>query len=194
MKPALISVLVALSGLLAPLAAQQPIRDGSVAAGTLSFDGHGSGGDFVGTTSTITGELKGADEVSGVRGWVEAPVRTLKTGNGRRDKDLNKSMQSDRYPTIRFDLSSVTEQKRRGDTVAVTLHGTFTIHGVTREATLPGTVALLADAVHVRADTPLNLKDYKIGGLKKLFGILKMDEHIQVHVDLSFAPITLSSR
>jgi polyisoprenoid-binding protein YceI len=194
MKPALISLLVALSGLLAPLAAQQPIPSGSVTAGTLSFDGHGSGGDFVGTTGTIIGEMRGADDLSGVRGWVEAPVRTLKTGNGRRDKDLNKSMESDKYPTIRFDLSGVTEQERRGDTVTVALKGTFTIHGVTREATLPATVALLPNAVHLRADTPLNLKDYKIGGLKKLFGILKMDEHIQVHVDLSFASTTLSSR
>jgi polyisoprenoid-binding protein YceI len=190
----LTALLVALSGPLAPLAAQQPIRDGNVSAGTLSFDGHGSGGDFVGITSTITGEMKGADDLSGVRGWVEAPVRTLKTGKGRRDKDLNKSMESDRYPTIRFDLAGVNAQERRGDTVTVALQGKFTIHGITREVTLPGTVALLPDAVHVRADAPLNLKDYKIGGLKKLFGILKMDEHILVHVDLSFANTTLTSR
>ena len=40
----------------------------------------------------------------------------------------------------------------------------------------------------VRGDTPLNLKDYKIGGLSKLLGTLKMDEHIVVHVDLTFGP------
>lgn len=31
-------------------------------------------GDFTGTTSTITGTMVGADELSAVRGWVEAPV------------------------------------------------------------------------------------------------------------------------
>jgi polyisoprenoid-binding protein YceI len=190
----LTALLVVLSGHLAPLSAQQPILHGSVSGGTLSFDGHGTGGDFVGITSTVTGEMKGSADLSAVRGWVEAPVRTLKTGNGRRDKDLNKSMESDTYPTIRFDLSGVTEQERRGDTVAVALQGAFTIHGVTREVMLPATVAMLPDAIHLRADTPLNLKDYKIGGLKKLLGILKMDEHILVHVDLSFAPTTLSRR
>jgi hypothetical protein len=40
----------------------------------------------------------------------------------------------------------------------------------------------------VRASFPLNLKDYGIGGLTKLLGILKMDEHTVVHIDLEFAP------
>jgi hypothetical protein len=40
----------------------------------------------------------------------------------------------------------------------------------------------------VRGETPLNLKDYKIGGLSKAFGMLKMHEKIVVHVDLTFGP------
>ena len=32
------------------------------------------------------------------------------------------------------------------------------------------------------------LKDYKIGGLTKLLGTLKMDDKIVVHLDLRFAP------
>jgi hypothetical protein len=44
----------------------------------------------------------------------------------------------------------------------------------------------------VRAETPLNLKDYKIGGLSKALGMLKMDEKILVHVDLMFGTTTRS--
>jgi hypothetical protein len=69
-------------------------------SGALSFDGHATAGDFVGTTSTVTGRLTGASDVTGVRGWVEAPVNTLKAGNNKRDKDLNKSMESDKYPAL----------------------------------------------------------------------------------------------
>ena len=65
----------------------------------------------------------------------------------------------------------------RGDTIAVTLHGTFCIHGVTRKATIPAKVVFLPDGMHVRGNTPLNLKDYKIGGLKKMLGLLKMHEN-----------------
>jgi hypothetical protein len=39
----------------------------------------------------------------------------------------------------------------------------------------------------VRGDTPLSLKDYKIEGLSKLMGMLKMYDKIVVHLDLRFA-------
>src|SRR5690348_11547873 len=87
--------------------APRPIPDGTVRAGTLSFDGRATTGGFTGTTTTVSGEMSGGGSLSEVRGWVEAPVATLVTGNGRRDKDLNKSLASDLYPTIRFDLTGV---------------------------------------------------------------------------------------
>jgi polyisoprenoid-binding protein YceI len=153
------------------------IPDGVVRQGTLSFDGRATAGDFTGTTIRVTGEMKGGS-LTDVRGWVEAPVRTLTTGNGRRDRDLNKSMESDKYPVIRFELTGVN-----ADTV---LHGRFTIHGVTREVTMPASVTFGTGSLRVRGTTPLNLKDYRIGGLSKALGMLKMHPEIVVHFDLVF--------
>jgi len=171
------------------LSAQAPpvrtIPDGSVRSGTLSFDAHATAGNFTGTTTTVTGELKGGD-LSKISGWVEAPVRTLATGNQRRDRDLNKSMESEKYPVIRFELSGVSTPVGASDSMSVALHGRFIIHGVTREATIPATVAFHPADLRVRGTTPLNLKDYKIGGLSKALGMLKMYEEIVVHVDLVF--------
>jgi polyisoprenoid-binding protein YceI len=165
-----------------------PVAAGAVKSGTLSFDGHGTPGDFTGTTSTVVGEMAGGDSLGAVRGWVEAPVRTLLTGNDRRDRDVNKSMESDKYPTIRFELHGVTTAAGTPDSVPVTLAGALAIHGVTRNVTLPGFVRRDGAALRVRTDFPLNLKDYQIGGLSKMLGMLKMDEHIVVHVDVLFAP------
>jgi polyisoprenoid-binding protein YceI len=162
-----------------------PVASGTVAEGTLSFDGRASAGDFTGTTSSVTGEVKGGDGLDAVQGWVEAPVATLKTGNDRRDRDLNKSMESDKYPAMRFDLDGVTAGGT-GDSVPATLKGRLTIHGVERAVELPASVVLGADNVRVRSDFPLNLKDYKIGGLTKLMGMLRMYEDIKVHVDVTF--------
>ena len=172
-------------GLPAPALAQRAVVDGQLRQGVLSFDGNATVGDFTGTTSTVTGQVTGGD-LSAVGGWVEAPVNTLKTGNGRRDRDLNKSMESDKFPTMRFDLSRVTPAVTRGDSIAVTLGGTFTIHGVTREVTMPATVVFQPGAVQLRSTFPLNLTDYEIGGLSKMLGILKMHPDIVVHVDLLF--------
>lgn len=175
--------------LVAPSALAQghrAIPDGKVASGKLSFDGHASVGDFVGTTSTVSGQLTGAPDLTGVRGWVEAPVRTLKTGNGKRDRDLNKSMESDKYPVLRFDLARLSVNRGTGDSVGVVLHGVLAIHGVTRSVDLPGAIQFSGSTARVRTDFPLNLKDYRIGGLSKLLGVLKMYEKIEVHADVVF--------
>jgi polyisoprenoid-binding protein YceI len=164
----------------------RPIPDGRVTSGSLSFDGRATAGDFVGTTTTISGQLSGAPDLTGVRGWIEAPVKTLKTGNGKRDKDLNKSMESEKYPVLRFDLARISRTGGSGDSVNVVLHGALAIHGVTRDVDLPGAIQFSGSTARVRTDFPLNLKDYRIGGLSKLLGMLKMYEDIQVHGDIVF--------
>jgi len=170
-----------------PAAAQEgPVRDGVVREGTLSFDGRASLGDFTGITTTVSGELRGAEELARTRGWVEAPVESLKTGKGKRDRDLNKSMESDQYPAIRFELDSVEAGGGTPDSLSATLFGRLTLHGQTREVALPSILSFLADGVRVRTTFPVNLKEYRIGGLSKALGILKMHEDIVVHVDVSF--------
>jgi polyisoprenoid-binding protein YceI len=170
-----------------PVTAQLAFPAGTVREGILSFDGRATAGAFTGTTTSVTGEMTGGG-LADVRGWVEAPVNTLKTGNDRRDRDLNKSMESQKYPTIRFELTGVTAVEPPSDSTPVTLQGRFIIHGVAREASLPADVTLGPDGVRVRATTPVNLKDYEIGGLTKMLGMLKMHEEIVVHVDLVFEP------
>jgi polyisoprenoid-binding protein YceI len=165
---------------------QPPIASGPVRAGTLSFDGRATAGDFTGVTTSVSGAMKGAAELGGVRGWVEAPVTTLKTGNNRRDRDLNKSMESAKFPVIRFDLEGVERGGGPPDSMAVTLRGQMHIHGETREVALPAILGFAADGVRVRSTFPLNLKQYRIGGLSKMLGLFKMYEDIVVHVDVSF--------
>lgn len=164
------------------------IPDAPLARGTLSFDARATLGAFVGTTDSLRGRLQGGADLAAVTGWVEAPVATLLTGSGKRDRDLRKSLEAERFPTMRFDLARVAPGDVAGDTTTVTLHGTLTIHGVTREVALPGRVWPEAGGWRVRSDFPLNVTDYEVGGLSKLLGLLRMDEHIVVHVDVAFAP------
>jgi polyisoprenoid-binding protein YceI len=183
-------LVAAVCGASTPAAAQLdgPIPAGRVAAGTLSFDGHATVGDFTGTTAEVTGEMSGGSGLEAVRGWVEAPVATLKTGDKKRDRDLNKSMESGTYPTIRFELTGVRPTGGAVGSATATLAGRMMIHGQTREVTLPAEIRAVDGGIRVRSDFPLNLKDYRIGGLSKMLGMLKMSEDIEVHVDVTFAP------
>lgn len=155
--------------------------------GTLSFDGHANVGDFVGRTSSATGAVLASADYASVRGWVEAPVATLKTGNGRRDGDLRKVMEVDRYPTMRYDLQGATVRSAAGaDSASVVLHGTLRLHGVSRPVDVPATVVRSGDSARVTGTFPVNVTDYKVGGLRRLGGLLRMNEDIEVHLDLRF--------
>jgi polyisoprenoid-binding protein YceI len=95
-------------------------------------------------------------------------------------------MESDKYPAIRFELTGVTAPEPAIDSLNVVLHGRFIIHGVTHEATIPASAAFSPERIRVRGETPLNLKDYEIGGLSKALGMLKMQEEILTHLDVTF--------
>ncbi|HEV8598358.1 MAG TPA: YceI family protein [Gemmatimonadales bacterium] len=153
--------------------------------GTLSFDGKSTLGDFTGTTTTVRGQMRGAPTLPEVRGWVEAPVNTLKTGNDRRDRDLVKTMEAAIYPTIRFQLEGVRVEWQRGDSAGVVLEGDFFIHGVQRRERIPATVIRSEASVRVSASLPMNLHDYKINKLTR-FLVFKMNPDIVVHLEVVF--------
>jgi len=91
---------------------------------------------------------------------------------------------------MRFALSGATivsiASLGNEDSTTLLLRGTFSIHGVTRRVELPATVTRMADTTRVKAVFPLDLHDYEIGGLTKMFGMLRMEREIEVRVDLLF--------
>jgi polyisoprenoid-binding protein YceI len=169
----------------APPAAGQAWPSADVRRATLSFDGKSTLGDFTGTTDTVRGHMTGGAALTDVRGWVEAPVRTLVTGNDRRDRDLVKTMDAAQYPNIRFELEGVSVDWERGDSAGVLLEGKFVIHGVSRPEKVKATVVRRSDGIHLAASLPMNLHDYKIDRLTR-FLVFKMDPDIVVHVDVLF--------
>lgn len=165
----------------------QSVPSMTLRSGRLAFDGKATLGNFTGTTTTVTGSLTGAASLEGVRGWVEAPSRSLVTGNGRRDRDMYSSLEVARFPALRFDLDDLAAGTMQGDSMPVTLRGRFTLHGVTRQHAVPGWLWLTMAGARFRGQLPMNLKDYGIGGLSKMLGVLKMQEEIVVMIDVTFS-------
>lgn len=157
-------------------------------SGTLSFTGHSTFGDFVGTTTAVTGGVSGSADVASTRGWVEATVASLSTRNSRRDRDLRSTMEVEKYPTMRFDLAGFTVESAAtpSDSATGTLHGALTIHGVTRDVAIPATLIAEGETIDASGAFPLDLADYKIGGLTRLFGALRMQRNIEVRFHLRF--------
>ena len=169
-----------------------PIPDAIVRSGTLSFTGHATLGTFVGTTTNVRGVLDGSADIANARGWVEGRVATLATGNDHRDRDLRGSMEVDKYPTMRFDLTGVTVESHGEltDTVSATLHGRLTIHGVERDVAIPATLRVAGNTIDVGGGFPLDLADYRIGGLTRFLGTLRMQRTVEVSFRLRFEATT----
>jgi polyisoprenoid-binding protein YceI len=180
-----LAYLLLVAGVATPLVAQQAWPSADVRRATLSFDGKSTLGDFTGTTTEVRGQMTGGAALPDVRGWVEAPVRSLKTGNDRRDRDLVKTMQADIFPNIRFELDGVSVEWQRGDSAGVVLDGKFVIHGVSRPEKLRATVLRGAEGIRLTTTHPMNLHDYKIDKLTR-FLVFKMQPDIVVHVEVVF--------
>jgi hypothetical protein len=164
----------------------QAIPGMPLGSGVLAFDADATLGKFTGTTTTMKGGLTGAPTLAAVHGWVEAPSKSLTTNNGHRDGDMAGSLEIEKYPIIRFDLDSIAVAEKHGDSTAVALAGSFTIHGQKRAATVPGWIWLTDKGARFRGALPINVKDYGVGGLSKMLGVLKMNEMITVRIDVVF--------
>ena len=165
-----------------------PAPNAVLQSGTLSFTGHSTVGDFVGTTTAVSGGVTGNAELANARGWVEAPITTLSTGNRLRDRDLRATMDVANYPTMRFELAGVTVESpsARSDTVTGALRGALTIRGVTRNVAIPATLIAAGDTIDVSGAFPVDLGDYQVGGLTRLFGTLRVQHKIDVRFRVRF--------
>jgi polyisoprenoid-binding protein YceI len=178
------AALLALLGAAAPLAAQPPVVPSAGFSGTLSFDARATLGEFTGSTTRLTGQITGGPGLETIRGWVQAPVDSIRTGNGLRDRDMRRVLESDVHPQIRFDLAEIRPSPMQGREMVATLAGRFTIHGVSREVTLPATLTWGPDGIRLRALLPMDVRDYGVTRLSKLLGTLRMHPDIVVRIDL----------
>lgn len=90
-------------------------------------------------------------------------LSTLKTGNSRRDRDMYNTLNIDDHPFAEFtgtleshfDLNSVEKQ-------TVTVRGDFTLHGITVEKTIEGTLQRQGDSILLEAEWVQDITDHDI--------------------------------
>jgi polyisoprenoid-binding protein YceI len=121
-----------------------------------------------------------------VRGIAVARVAEIHTGLGLLDARVRGTLDAAHHPDIVFALLRVTPGAAHGDTTAVTYDGRFTIRGLTREVTIPGTVVLAPDSLLTTATFPLDVRDYGIAPPTAFFGLVRAEPVVRVTVRLEF--------
>lgn len=139
---------------------------------------------FTGKSDRLVGQINLAD------GTVDfyLDLATLKTGIGKRDKDMRETLETDAYPFAEFygklaspfDASSTAVQPVR-------VRGAFKIHGVERQIEVAGTLQKTPQGLRVEAGWELNLKDYDIKPPSLL--VVKVDETQDLRIVALLAPV-----
>lgn len=142
---------------------------------------------FTGTSDHLVGKISLPD--STVDFYLD--LTTLETGIGKRDKDMRTTLETDEHPFAEFFGTLVTpfDPERQGPQPA-TVRGEFTLHGVTREVEIDGTLQMTAEGLKVEAAWEINLNDYNIEPPSLL--IVRVDEIQQVHIEALLEPVERS--
>lgn len=138
---------------------------------------------FVGTSENLVGKISLQD--STVDFYLD--LTTLNTGNDKRDKDMRETLETDKYPFAEFYGKLVSSFDANINKVQnVKVQGKFTIHNVSKEVTIEGTLERTDDGLSVVADWTLNMTDYNI----KPPGILfyRVDEKIDIKIEALLKP------
>ena len=149
----------------------------STETGTVTFTSRVPLHDFSGTSNTLVGQID--FNLKTVDFYVD--LATIKTGIGKRDKDMRISLDVDSYPFAEFfgtldaevDLSSTLPQ-------IVTVTGKFTLHGVSNDVSISGQLQQDGNSWTLEAEWSLLLNDYGVVPPKLL--IIKVDEKQEIAI------------
>jgi polyisoprenoid-binding protein YceI len=126
---------------------------------------------FTGQSDRLVGVISLAD--STVDFYVD--LETLDTGNGKRDKDMRQTLETERFPFAEFFGKLVSPFDPDGEGAqSVRVRGEFKVHGVARTVEIEGTLEADGGALHLTAAWELQLTDYDIVPPSLL--IIKVDE------------------
>lgn len=121
--------------------------------------------DAVGRTSAVEGTLHIAGLVVDLVD-VSADLRQLKSDENRRDNRIRRSgLESNKFPTARFVLAapmSFEAKPEAGREVATTASGKLTLHGVTRDVSVPIKARWSSDRIEVVGSLEILMDDYDI--------------------------------
>ncbi len=113
-------------------------------------------------------------------------LETLKTGNGRRDRDMYRTLQTDDFPFAEFTgslISSFDHNSTKQQNVQVT--GEFTIHGVPNEMTIEGTLQRQGNELLLKANWVHDITDHEIEPPGILFYRVRDEMDVQIEARLN---------
>lgn len=152
-------------------------------SGHAEFDSSVPLHSFTGKSDHLVGKINLDD--STVDFYLD--VNTLETGISKRDKDMLETLEAEEYPFAEFfgKLNSPFDPDKEG-AQKVTVDGEFTVHGVTKEISVEGTLENTSEGLQLDAAWTLNMEDYNIEPPGILF--YRVSEEIDIRINALLKP------
>jgi polyisoprenoid-binding protein YceI len=147
----------------------------------------------IGTNTAVgrTPDVSGTMTIAGNRvteATIMADLTTLESDDDRRDGQLRRQgIETGRYPTARFTLSEPISGTIPAEAVEVEVEatGALTLHGVTREITIPLKAKWAGDVIVIAGSTEIRFADYDITPPSS-FVVLSIEDHGTLELQLFF--------
>ncbi len=152
-------------------------------SGTVEFLSRVPLHSFTGTSERLVGQIALTD--STLDFYVD--LETLDTGNGKRDKDMRRTLETKDFPFAEFFGKLTSPFDPDGGVQAATARGTFTIHGVGNDIQVTGTLEPTTEGLVLRAEWEIRLEDYNIVPPSLLF--IKVDQVQLVNIQITLHPV-----
>jgi polyisoprenoid-binding protein YceI len=141
------------------------IADGSVVGYRVTEILFGQDAEAVGRAEGVTGEMT-IEGTTVTDATFEVDMTTFESDESRRDGQFEgRIMEVDQFPTATFTLTEPIDLggvPGEGDVVRVDAVGELTLHGVTREVTIPLSAELNGTSAAVNGSLTVTFSDYEI--------------------------------
>ncbi|MEX0780209.1 MAG: YceI family protein [Balneolales bacterium] len=115
--------------------------------------------EFTGKSDHLTGMINFEENI--IDFYLD--LNSLKTGNERRDRDMYRTLHTDEHPFAEFtgELASPFDENS-SEIQNVTVKGEFTLHGITRDKTVEGTLQKHVNGIRLEAEWVQDITDHNI--------------------------------
>jgi polyisoprenoid-binding protein YceI len=145
-----------------------------------------------GKTNNISGTatLDVDNLTSAASGKIEVDLTTIDTGIGLRNQHMRENhLETDTYPTATFTLKGLSSPSSgtlaENSTVNALAEGTFDIHGISKDYSIPVTLTRTGNNIQVEGGWSLLLADHQIKRPEFLVMRLSEEQKITVKFEMS---------
>jgi polyisoprenoid-binding protein YceI len=162
----------------------------AMAGGLLWFKGH----DHLVAVKEFSGEAQLSPEQINpasleITAQSGSMVETSSVFTDQQKQIINKELkeivlQPDQYPNITFRSTQVSANKSIGNQSELKITGNLTLHGVTRQITIPTTVTLNGSDLRAVGEFSIDRGDFNVKATSAFHGFVRVRERIKFNFDI----------